>query len=66
MPDDLMPKMAASREDHRQAMSIAGGDDLVITARAARLNDGRDARVGSAMDRIVKRKKRVGGERRAA
>ena len=59
-----MPEMPAAGEDHRQAVLVAGGDHFVVAPRAARLDDGRDARRGRAVDRIVEREERVGGEHR--
>ena len=40
-----VPEVPPVREDHRDAGGVGGLDDLVVTNRAARLDDGGDARV---------------------
>ena len=62
----LVPEMPRPGEDHRQAVLVAGGDHLGVAARAAGLDDGRDAGRGGAVDRIVEREEGVGGQHRAA
>jgi hypothetical protein len=58
--------MALAGEDHGDAVLIAGGDNFVIAAGTARLDDRGDTRLGGAVDRIVEREKRIRGEHRAA
>jgi hypothetical protein len=49
-------------EDHRQVMLIRRVDDLLIFDGPARLDHGTDASLGSYIDAIPKREKRVRGE----
>ena len=45
----LVPEMAAACEDHGDAVLIAGGNDFVVAAGAARLNDRGDTRFRGAV-----------------
>src|SRR5215213_5744832 len=58
----LVPEMPPTGEDHGDAVLITGGDDLVIPAGAARLDDRGNTRLGGAVDRVIKREKGIGGE----
>ena len=61
-----MPEMPLAGEDHGNAVLVAGGDGFVIAAGTARLDDRGDTRLGGAVDRVVKREERIGGEHGAA
>src|SRR5579862_5017721 len=61
----LMSEMTNSGERHRHAVLIGGGNHLIITARAARLNDGRDAVGSRYIDAITKWKEGIRGQYRA-
>ena len=39
-----MPKMPDAREDHRDAVAVAGGDDILVALAATGLDDGGYAR----------------------
>jgi hypothetical protein len=42
-----------SGQCHRNAVFVRGGDDLVILARTARLDDRPDAKLGSQIDVVA-------------
>src|ERR1700678_3322868 len=48
----LMPKMSHPGEDHRQSEAIGSFDDLLVTHRATRLNDGGGANFGDFLDAV--------------
>ena len=45
-----MPEMPLAGEDHRNAVLVAGGDNFVIAARPARLDDRGHTRFGGTVD----------------
>ena len=49
-------------EHHRHVVLVRGVDDLLIFDGPSRLDHGADASLGSHIDAIPKRKKRVGGK----
>ena len=57
-----MPEMPLAGEDHGDSVFIARGNDLFIATGTARLDDRGDTRRGGAVNRVVEREKRVGGE----
>ena len=61
-----MPEMPFAGEDHWNAVLVAGGENFIIAARTARLDDRGNTRFSGAVDRIVEREKRIGGEHGAA
>jgi len=61
-----MPEMPLAGEDHGDAVLVAGGDNFVVAAGAARLDDRGNTRLGGAVDRVVEREKRIRGEHGAA
>ena len=61
-----MPEMPLAREDHGDAVLVAGGDDFIIATGPARLDDRGDTRLGGAVNRVVEREERIGGEHGAA
>src|ERR1700677_2700728 len=61
----LMPKMSHPGEDHRQSEAIGSFDDLLVTHRATRLNDGGGANFGDFLDAVGEREEGVGGCDRA-
>src|SRR5262245_5869174 len=56
-----MPKMAATGEDHRQAVRVARGDDMHVSWCADWMNDR-----GGLVEGIVEWEKRIGGKCSAA
>ncbi len=58
-PPGLMLEMPNACEDHRHVMLIRCVDDLLIFDRPAGLDHGTDASLGSYIDAIPKREKRV-------
>src|SRR5947209_13406365 len=62
----LMFEMPLSGEDHGYGMMICHADSLIITNRAARLNDCCDASFGSCLDTVGKGEVGIGGQHRTS
>src|SRR6266478_4982333 len=58
----LMPKMPHPGEDHRHAVRIGGGDDLVVAFRAARLDHRGGARLGAGEETVGEGEEGVRGD----
>jgi hypothetical protein len=58
-PASSMAEMAAAGEDHRQAVLVGGGDQLVIAQRPSRLYDGARAGGGGGIQSIPEREEGV-------
>jgi hypothetical protein len=57
-----MLEVPDASEDHRDVMLVRRVDDLLILNGPARLDHGADASLGSYIDAIPKREKRVRGK----
>src|SRR5439155_10694646 len=51
----LVSEVAHARKDHGHLVLVHGLDHLLITDGAARLDDGRDARLGGGVDAVAER-----------
>ena len=60
-----MSEVAAAGKGHGDAVCVASGNHLVVTARATGLDDASHAGRRSRFDGIGEREERVGAERRA-
>src|SRR5438105_218149 len=60
----LVPEVTLSGEDHRRAGLVDGGQDLLVADGAARLDDGRDARVQAHRRAVREGEERVRGQDR--
>jgi hypothetical protein len=56
-----MSELPSSGDYHGDTEPVRGGNDLLISNRAARLNHGFNARFGSNLDAVGKGKERIGG-----
>ena len=54
-----MAEVAAAGEDHREALLVGGGDDLVVADRATGLDDGSRTGRGSGVEAVAEREERV-------
>ncbi len=61
-----MAEMADTGDHHPQASRVRRGQGLGITNRSAWMDDGRNARRDSYLDRVRKREKCVGGHNASA
>ena len=59
----LVPEVAHAGEQHREAVLVGRGDDLLVAHRAARLDDRDRARLGEHVDAVAEREERVGRDR---
>ena len=57
--------MPHAREDHRDAVPIAGVDGILIADASARLDDAADSRLCAGLHAVVKREEGVARQRRA-
>ena len=60
-----MPEMAHTGEHHRDAVSVAYVDEVLIVARAAGLDDSGYAGLSRSLGAVIEREERVGTQRSA-
>src|SRR5690348_14834309 len=65
-PPRSMAEMPHSREYHRHAVLVGGGNHLGVAHRAARLDHGADARDGGGVDAVAEREEGVRRHHRTA